>query len=268
MHKSSEHSDKDCVWNEDAPTVISCAHLKDKRSLWPSSPQALFVFRRPMPRRKGVQMKNYQKLYYKHYYAQNENGEYIPVSRKACFAPAEPPTEDKPYKQRWFYDPEAGYAVRLERNKQNEDIHRLNDTSLKKEERYRDRKFSCVWKDTSNCNQDCIKCIRKNTCRTVELDKTWANENSDEMKSIFDPIDETQSIAEILEDKELFSALASALEKLSAKDMELFYCLMYKEQKKVIAEKLNITVDGVRYRELQLRKKLLSNKDLKDFLKK
>ena len=22
MHKSSEHSDKDCVWNEDAPTVI------------------------------------------------------------------------------------------------------------------------------------------------------------------------------------------------------------------------------------------------------
>lgn len=25
MHKSSVHSDKDCVWNEDAPTVISCA---------------------------------------------------------------------------------------------------------------------------------------------------------------------------------------------------------------------------------------------------
>ncbi|NLN65375.1 MAG: hypothetical protein GX144_08205, partial [Clostridiaceae bacterium] len=127
-------------------------------------------------------MKNYQKLFYKNYYAQNEKGEYIPVSRKVCFAPAEPPTEDNPYKQKWFYDPEAGYAVRLERNKENEDIHRLNDTSLKKEERYRDRKFSCVWKDTSNCNQDCIKCIRKNTCRTVELDKTWANENSDEMK--------------------------------------------------------------------------------------
>ena len=57
MHKSSEHSDKDCVWNEDAPTVISCAHFKDKRSLWSSSPQALFVFRRPMPGRKGMQMK-------------------------------------------------------------------------------------------------------------------------------------------------------------------------------------------------------------------
>ncbi|MEA4874373.1 sigma-70 family RNA polymerase sigma factor [Anaerorhabdus sp.] len=57
MHKSSEHSDKDYVWNEDAPTVISCAHFEDKRGLWPSSPQALFVFRRPMPGRKGMQMK-------------------------------------------------------------------------------------------------------------------------------------------------------------------------------------------------------------------
>ena len=85
------------------------------------------------------------------------------------------------------------------------------------------------------------------------------------MKSVFDPIYETQNLTEMLEEKELISALASALEKLSAEDIKLFYCLINKEQKKVIAEKLNITVDGVRYRELQLRKKLLLNKDLKDF---
>ena len=213
-------------------------------------------------------MKNYQRLYYKNYYAQNEKGEYIPVSKKACFAPAEPPTEDNPYKQKWFYDPEAGYAVRLERNKQNEDIHRLNDTSLKREERYNNKKFSCIWKDTSNCNQDCIKCTRRNTCRTVELDKTWTSEKKDEMNSIFDPIDETHNITEILEDKELISILSSALDKLSAEDKQLFSYLINKEGKKSIAEKLNITVDGVRYRELQLRKKLLANKGLKDFLEK
>lgn len=57
MHKSSEHSDKDCVWNEDAPTVISCAHFEDKRSLWSSSPQALFVFRRQCPGGKEYFMK-------------------------------------------------------------------------------------------------------------------------------------------------------------------------------------------------------------------
>lgn len=27
MHKSSEHSDKGCAWNEDAPTVVSCAYF-------------------------------------------------------------------------------------------------------------------------------------------------------------------------------------------------------------------------------------------------
>ena len=51
-------------------------------------------------------MKHYQKLYYKHFYAQDENGEYIPVSKKVCFAPAEEPDTTNPYKQRWFYDQE------------------------------------------------------------------------------------------------------------------------------------------------------------------
>jgi hypothetical protein len=55
MHKSSGHSNKGCVGNEDAPTVISCAPFLDKRGLWTSSPQALFVFRRPLPGRKGMQ---------------------------------------------------------------------------------------------------------------------------------------------------------------------------------------------------------------------
>ena len=80
-------------------------------------------------------MKNYQRLFYRNYYAQNEKGQYIPVSRKACFAPAEPPTEDKPYKQRWFYDPEAGYAVRLARTADGDKLGRRNAADLKAAER-------------------------------------------------------------------------------------------------------------------------------------
>jgi len=214
-------------------------------------------------------MKNYQRLYYKNYYAQNEKGEYIPVSRKVCFAPAEPPTEENPYKQRWFYDPEAGYVVRLERSKHGEEFYRTNDTSLKREERYRNRKFACIWKGTSNCDQNCIECNEKNTCRTVELDKTWTSENSDEMKSIFDPIDETQNITEMLENKEITTIILAAYKNLSNEDQLLFNCLIEKKAKQEIAKLLNLkSVDGVRYRELQLRKKLLLNKDLKEFLEK
>jgi hypothetical protein len=63
-------------------------------------------------------MKNYQKLYYQRYYAQNENGEHLPVSRRECFAPGEEPTAANPFKQRWYYDPEGGYALRLARTRQ------------------------------------------------------------------------------------------------------------------------------------------------------
>lgn len=211
-------------------------------------------------------MKNYQSLYFKNYYAQNEKGEYIPVDRKSCFAPAEPLTDDNPFKQRWFYDFEAGYAVRLERTQLSEKVHRSNDTSLKRDERYRNRRFSCVWKNTSNCDQNCNECNRKNTSRTVEIDKTWTSGGSDEMMSIFEPVDESHNIIEIIKNEEFVSILNSTLETLSPDDKKLFDFLLNNEKKKVIAESLNITVDGVRYRELQLRKKLLSDKQLKDLL--
>ena len=49
-------------------------------------------------------MKNYQRINYRNYYAQDENGNYVEVDRKTCFASGQAPTEDNPYKQRWFYD--------------------------------------------------------------------------------------------------------------------------------------------------------------------
>ncbi len=214
-------------------------------------------------------MKNYQRLYYKKYYIQDEDGKLIQVSKKACFSPAEPPSKENPNKQRWFYDVEASYAIRLARTKSNEELHRFNSTSLKQGERYRDGKLSCVWegKKTAKCDQDCARCNRKNASRTVELDKSWETSN-DELESSFTPIDESQDIFNILEEKEIMSILLVAYESLSIEDKELFNFLINKEKKKVIADKLKITVDGVRYRELQLRKKLLSNKNLKDYLNK
>lgn len=212
-------------------------------------------------------MKNYQSIYYKNYYAKNEEGKYVEVDREVCFAPAEQTTKENPYKQRWFYDVEAEYAVRLDRNQVNEDTHRFNSSSLKKEERYKYRKFACIWKNTSNCDQNCNSCNRKNTSRTVELDKTWTG-NSGEMESSFAPIDETQDIFGDIENKEFVAVLVEAYEGLSTEDQLLFNSLVERKAKKEIAKLLDITVDGVRYRELQLRKKLLSNKDLKEFLNK
>lgn len=211
-------------------------------------------------------MKNYQRVNYRKYYAQNENGKYVEVDRKTCFATAEPPTKDNPYKQSWLYDEEASYVVRLSRTKESEDIHRFNSSSLKKEERYRNRKFTCIYKDTNKCSQECNRCEYKNTSRTVELDKNWSND--DEMDILFTPTDDSQDIFSILEDKELKELIGLTFESLSAEEQLLFNCLLEGTAKKVLAELLGITVDGVRYRELQLRKKLLAHKDLKSFLEK
>ena len=77
-------------------------------------------------------MKNYQGVNYRKYYAQDENGNYVEVDRKSCFARGETPSTANPLKQRWFYDEEAGYVVRLSRTIESEDIHRFISSDLKK----------------------------------------------------------------------------------------------------------------------------------------
>lgn len=58
MHKSSEHSDKDCVWNEDAPTVISCALFFGQAKFVVILSAGSFAFRHPLLGRKGMQNEN------------------------------------------------------------------------------------------------------------------------------------------------------------------------------------------------------------------
>ena len=78
-------------------------------------------------------MRNYQKLYYQHYFEMLPNGTEKEVSRRECFAPAEEPTPADPYKQRWYYDIEASYAIRLPRTQMGDDLGRRNAAELKSE---------------------------------------------------------------------------------------------------------------------------------------
>ncbi|MFW5647620.1 MAG: hypothetical protein ACOCG5_00900, partial [Candidatus Alkaliphilus sp. MAG34] len=63
------------------------------------------------------------------------------------------------------------------------------------------------------------------------------------MDSFFTPVDDSQGILNILEDKELRNILQSAFESLSLEDQLLFNCLIEKKAKKVVAKLLGITVD-------------------------
>lgn len=211
-------------------------------------------------------MKNYQKFHYQCYYAQNSAGEYVPVSRRECFAPAELPTAENPFKQRWFYDIEAGLAVRLERSQLGEDTYRTSDTALKREERHQAWGIQCIGKKGKNkCDGDCDSCW-KSVGRTLELDKSYLDK--DENDTYIEIEDETADVAAIFEDKVILSALLAVLDRLAPDDRELWDFLINKKKKQVIADHFNLTLDGVRYREQRLFKTLRSDTTLKNFFEK
>ncbi len=209
-------------------------------------------------------MKNYQKVNYGKYYTQDENGEYIQISRKDCFAAGEAPTAANPFKQRWFYDPEAGYAVRLARNEVGDAIGKRNASDLKSDERYLVRRIECVWKNTRHCDQACDSCIRQHRSRIIELDMLLSDDEGS-LGLCFNLTDESAYLEALSDESELFSLLAAVLDKLTPDDRVLWSCLTNRDKKQDIAKRFNITVDGVRYRGQQLFKKLHSDRDLKAF---
>lgn len=188
-------------------------------------------------------MKNYQKLYYQHYYEMLPNGTESEVTRRECFAPAQEPSPGNPFKQRWFYDPEASYAVRLPRNQMGDVLGKRNAADLKATERYQ---------------------IRKNENCPGELDKPIAY--GDDGNEVFIEVtDESADILAILEDQERLSALISTLNQLAPDDRELWTCLVNKVKKQDIADRFNLTLDGVYYREKRLKSILRSDNTLKSF---
>ena len=190
-------------------------------------------------------MKNYQKLYYQHYYEMLPDGMETEVTRRVCFAPAEEPTLLNPFKQRWYYDPEASYVIRLPRNQMGDDLGKRNAADLKAAERYQVRKIK-------NC--------------PGELDKPINYEDGNEV--LLEVEDQKADILAILEDRETLSALLSALNKLAPDDRALWVCLAKKVKKQDIADRFGITLDGDYYREKRLKAILRSDATLKTFYEK
>lgn len=185
-------------------------------------------------------MKNFQKLHYDNYYLMNEDGTTVLCDRKTCFAPPEQLT-DNPYIQRWFYDPEAGYAVRLSRNAHGDAIGRRCMADLKKNERVQERRAG-----------------------QVSLDKPRFNSDGDDMGGMeFE--DTSVNIEQLIADADSLHQLLTILAQLTEDDHALIDFLTRKAKKADIAQHFGITVDGVRYRELQLRKRLKKNPDFEKY---
>lgn len=234
-------------------------------------------------------MLNYKNLHYKEYQEMLPNGECQEISRFECFAPAAPPTAENPYKQRWYFSPDRHVAIRLPRNRIGDELGKLNAADLKGLERHEERKRQCVGNSGGHCPIVCERCPLFDECesdckvtngkschtkcgvcsvsvnRTIELDKSFQNCEDLDLESRFDIADDAADITAIMEDRELLSALFSVLDRLSPEDQELWDCLRDKVKKQEVADKLGLTLDGVRYREQRLFKILRSDPALKIF---
>ncbi len=172
-------------------------------------------------------MKNYQRLHYQNYYIQYSNGNCVTATRRECFAPPNLSGLNQPYPQRWFYDPEAGYAVRLARTSYGDALGKRNAADLKTEERRHARRSQCLWKGTNQCDQDCASCVRQRTRRVVELDKVWNNENNGSAEKYFDIPDKRINIEACYEDKQLLAALEAALDELTDQERQILHSHFY-----------------------------------------
>ena len=116
----------------------------------------------------------------------------------------EEPTAENPYKQRWYFDPEGGYIIRLLRNEQGEKLYRDNATSIRKEERHYARKYACIGKETGNCDGNCSNCQRNSTARTIDLDKPLASNGESDGDAQYLDISTPDLLSEIVEKEERY----------------------------------------------------------------
>ncbi|MCC7571063.1 hypothetical protein KO465_07035 [Candidatus Micrarchaeota archaeon] len=153
------------------------------------------------------------------YYTLSDDGKiHTEVSRAECLARIDEP--GTPFPQRWYVDDESGLVIRLPHNQMGKDLSRENMRSIWREQKYQERKFQCVWKDTNKCSQKCENC-RFRTSRTIELDKPMRKEADIEgSDTYFEPSDSID-ITEIIEQKALLDTLYAALSTLAQEDLNL-----------------------------------------------
>lgn len=189
-------------------------------------------------------MKDYQKFRYTHYCRMLPNGESVECTRRECFTPAETPTADNPYVQRWYYSPDRELAIRLPRNAMGEAAHKPNKADLKTQERWAERAAKRGY---------------------LEIDKPMPRTEDGE-ESGFDIEDDADSAIDILIKKESYAAILIALDALTPEERHLWNDLLSEKTKARIAEECGLSESSIRKRVKKLAQTLRENPALKNFL--
>lgn len=187
-------------------------------------------------------MKNYQQLHYRHYYRMLTSGETVECTRQECFAPAETPTADNPFIQRWYYSSDRELAIRLPRNSMGDATHKANAADLKQQERWT---------------------LRAAVRGDFEIDKPMSRSDDGE-ESGFDIPDDADGPVELLIKKESHTAILIAIDALTPDERHLWNDLLSEKTKARIAEECGLSEGAIRKRVKKLAQTLRENPALKN----
>ena len=235
-------------------------------------------------------MKNYQKLHYQHYFRMIPSGETVECTRQECFAPAEAPTADNPFIQRWYYSPDREMAIRLPQNAMGNDAHKVNAADLKSQERSQKKSGLCVAQTPlAACPMTCDNCRFKDSCNSesrakngadcerkcdfctvgkssfFEIDKQMPRTDDGE-ESGFDIEDDVDSTIDVLIKRETVTSIRIAVDALTPDERRLWDELLSDKTKAKIAEECGLSEGAIRKRVKKLAQTLRDNPALKNFL--
>lgn len=234
-------------------------------------------------------MKNYQKFHYCSYYRMRPSGETVECTRQECFAPAETPTADNPFVQRWYYSPDREMAIRLPRNTMGDDTHKANAADLKSQERAQEKPNLCIGRTlAATCSVTCKNCCNREYCdipnrtnngvdckrkcdycsvymrRTLDLDKPMSRTEDGE-ESSFDIPDDADGPVEFLIKKETVTSIRIAVDALTPEERYLWDELLSDKTKAKIAEECGLSEGAIRKRVKKLAQTLRENPALKNY---
>ena len=234
-------------------------------------------------------MKNYQQLYYQHYYRMVPSGETVECTRRECFAPGEEQTQDNPYVQRWYYSPDREMAIRLPRNAMGDETHKANAADLKMQERALEKPNRCCGQTSAaTCAVTCVNCSNRKYCdsphrttsgirckckcdycsvyrrRFLDLDKPLSF-NDDGTEVLFEIEDERFNVEATYAALEQHKVILVAVEALTPEERHLWDELLSGKTKAKIAEECGLSEGAIRKRVKKLAQTLRENQGLKNF---
>jgi hypothetical protein len=237
-----------------------------------SAPRPLRLFsaaHRKKRTEETIMHNDFMKHDFKNYFAPDGRGDYKAVSRSECLSYDKRSFTGK-YPQRWHWDAESSFVIRLERNDRGERIYNEARADRRRLQKTALEQSGCVCKECLDCKgwdvavgseRKCDTCVKHVLFISLDEDTTAEDGN----KAVCVELSADTDVHQEIKSSFLLETLHKELQGFTAIERDLWRHLVAGDSKKAIAAHFGWTLDKLSYRQLKLFSKIRSNSGLKSF---